>query len=197
LTVLGYSAYTFALGGLAFWMPAFLERSRGMPRSEATVSFGAIVVVTGLIGTGVGGWAGDYFAKRSQRAYLWLSAISCLTAAPFVWVALSTPSPKLYLASMVAGQLCLFISTGPINAAIANLATASERASALALSVFAIHVLGDVLSPPLIGALSDRTSLQTALKIAPVADVIGGAIWVWAACTRPRIELRASAVPGA
>jgi MFS family permease len=26
-TVLGYAAYTFALGGLAFWMPAFLERS--------------------------------------------------------------------------------------------------------------------------------------------------------------------------
>ena len=25
LTVLGYAAYTFALGGLAFWMPTFLE----------------------------------------------------------------------------------------------------------------------------------------------------------------------------
>ena len=37
LTVLGYAAYTFALGGLAFWTPAFLERVRGMPRSEATV----------------------------------------------------------------------------------------------------------------------------------------------------------------
>ncbi|HEY1312260.1 MAG TPA: MFS transporter, partial [Steroidobacteraceae bacterium] len=51
LTVLAYAAYTFALGGLAFWMPAFLERSRGIPRSEATVSFGTIVVITGFIGT--------------------------------------------------------------------------------------------------------------------------------------------------
>jgi len=189
LTVLGYAAYTFAVGGLAFWMPTFLERSRGMTRSEATVSFGTIVVITGFVGTFVGGWMGDFFAKRSPRAYLWLSAFSCLTAAPLVWMALTTRSQPVYLSSMVAAQLCLFLSTGPINAAIANLVTATERASAIALSVFAIHLLGDVLSPPLIGALSDRTSLASAVKIVPLAVVVGGAIWLWAASTKPRVEL--------
>src|SRR5262249_51908967 len=56
LTVLGYAAYTFALGGLAFWAPTFLERVRGLPKSAATVQFGAIVVATGFIGTFAGGW---------------------------------------------------------------------------------------------------------------------------------------------
>jgi MFS family permease len=195
LTVLGYAAYTFAVGGLAFWMPTFLERSRGMTRSEATVSFGTIVVITGFLGTFLGGWMGDYFAKRSQRAYLWLSAFSCLIAAPLVWVALTTRSQHLYLSSMVAAQLCLFLSTGPINAAIANLVTATERASAIALSVFAIHLLGDVLSPPLIGALSDRTSLESAVRIVPAAVVVGGVIWLWAASTKPRIELKQTGAP--
>jgi MFS family permease len=192
LTVLGYAAYTFAVGGLAFWMPTFLERSRGMTRSEATVSFGTIVVITGFLGTFVGGWMGDFFAKRSQRAYLWLSAFSCLLAAPLVWSALTTRSQPIYLSSMVAAQLFLFLSTGPINAAIANLVTATERASAIALSVFTIHLLGDVLSPPLIGALSDRTSLESAVKIVPVAVLVGGVIWLFAASTKPRIELEAS-----
>src|SRR5262249_49720881 len=36
LVVLGYAAYTFALGGLAFWMPTFLERVRGVPATVAT-----------------------------------------------------------------------------------------------------------------------------------------------------------------
>jgi MFS family permease len=197
LTVLGYAAYTFAVGGLAFWMPTFLERSRGMTRSEATVSFGAIVVITGFVGTFVGGWMGDFFAKRSQRAYLWLSACSCLIAAPLVWSALTTRSQPIYLSSMVAAQLFLFLSTGPINAAIANLVTATERASAIALSVFAIHLLGDVLSPPLIGALSDRTSLEAAVKIVPVAVLVGGVIWLFAASTKPRIELEPTAASAA
>jgi MFS transporter, Spinster family, sphingosine-1-phosphate transporter len=181
LTVLGYAAYTFAIGGLAYWMPAFLERVRGIPRSEATVNFGTIVVVTGFIGTFVGGWMGDYFAKNSRQAYLWLSAIATLIAAPFVWLALTTTSTALYTAYMVTAQLLLFLSTGPINAAIINLVIASERATAIALSVFAIHLLGDALSPLMVGALSDLFTLQQAIKILPVAVLVGGFVWIWAA----------------
>ena len=181
LTILGYAAYTFAVGGLAVWMPAFLERARGIPRSEATISFGTIVVITGFIGTFVGGWLGDYCAKYSRQAYLWLSAIATLVAAPFVWMALTTASHPLYLVCMVTAQLCLFLSTGPINAAIINLVLATERATAIALGVFAIHLLGDALSPFLIGALSDAFSLAQAVKIVPIAVVIGGCVWIWAA----------------
>ena len=54
----GYAAYTFAVGGLAFWMPTFLERVRAVPVSQATTGFGAIVVVTGFLGTFFGGWLG-------------------------------------------------------------------------------------------------------------------------------------------
>ncbi len=50
LTVLGYAAYTFAVGGLAFWMPAFLERVRGIPHADAAIDFGKIVVITGFVG---------------------------------------------------------------------------------------------------------------------------------------------------
>jgi MFS family permease len=192
LTILGYAAYTFAVGGLAVWMPAFLERARGIPRSEATVSFGAIVVITGFIGTFVGGWLGDYCAKYSRRAYLWLSAISTLVAAPFVWMALTTNSHTVYLVCMVWAQLCLFLSTGPINAAIINLVAATERATAIALGVFAIHLLGDALSPPLIGALSDRFSLAQAVKIVPIAVVIGGCIWGWAARAQAQSDAQAT-----
>jgi MFS family permease len=181
LTVLAYAAYTFGLGGLAFWMPAFLERTRGIPRSEATVSFGTIVVVTGFIGTFAGGWLGDYCAKYSRQAYLWVSAIATLIAAPCVWLALTTTSHAVYVTWMVAAQLCLFLSTGPVNAAIINLVSATERATAIALSVFAIHVLGDVPSPLIIGALSDASSLEAAVKIVPIAVLIGGFLWIWAA----------------
>jgi MFS transporter, Spinster family, sphingosine-1-phosphate transporter len=186
ITVLGYAAYTFAIGGLGFWMPAFLERVRGIPRAEATVSFGTIVVVTGFIGTFVGGWMGDFFAKKSKQAYLWVSAIATLIAAPLVWEALTAASYSTYTVCMVAAQLCMFLSTGPINAAIINLVIAGERATAIALSVFAIHALGDVISPPLIGAISDKLSLEQAVKVVPVAVLIGGIVWVFAARAQSR-----------
>lgn len=185
LTVLGYAGYTFAVGGLAAWMPAFLERVRGMPRAEATVSFGAIVVVTGFVGTFIGGWLGDYCTRYSQRAYLWLCALSTLLASPFVWGALTTAAPLHYVVYMVIAQLLLFLSTGPVNAAILNLVPPLERASAVALSIFAIHLLGDAISPILIGRLSDAWSLALAVRVVPVAVVVSGGFWCLAARAQP------------
>ena len=186
LTVLGYVAYTFALGGLAFWMPAFLERMRGIPREQATVSFGTIVVITGFIGTFAGGWLGDYCTRYSQRAYLWISAIATLIAAPFAWLALTAPSQTVYVVCMVVAQLMMFLSTGPINAAIVNLVLPTQRASANALGVFTIHLLGDVPSPIIIGMLSDASSLSRAVKIVPVAILIAAVIWAVGALAQPK-----------
>jgi MFS family permease len=177
LTVLGYAAYTFAVGGLAFWMPAFLERIRGVPRASATIGFGGIVVVTGFIGTFAGGWIGDYWARTSRQAYLWLSSWTAFLAVPFACLALMATTPALYYTGIVVAELLLFMSTGPINSAIVNYVAPGERASAMALSVFTIHALGDVVSPPLIGMLSDRSSLESAVLLVPLAIACGGFIW--------------------
>ncbi len=178
LVVLGYAAYTFALGGLAVWMPNFLERVHHIPAVKATTSFGAIVVVTGFVGTFVGGWLGDYGLKYSRQAYLWMSGWVTLLAAPFAFVALTADAPSAYYPAIVVAELLLFMSTGPINSAIINLVSPTQRASAIALSMFTIHLLGDVPSPTLIGWLSDLSSLGRAVLIVPVAIVISGIIWL-------------------
>jgi MFS transporter, Spinster family, sphingosine-1-phosphate transporter len=196
LTIAGYAAYTFAMGGLAYWMPAFLERMRGVPPDQATVSFGIIVVITGFVGTFAGGWLGDYCVKYTQRAYLWISAIATLIAVPFAWIALTSASSTLYLVCMVIAQLLMFLSTGPINASIVNLVLPTQRASANALGVFAIHLLGDVPSPLLIGAVSDHSSLLEAVKLVPVAILAAAVIWVFAALAqRPSSNRREEHAP--
>jgi MFS family permease len=178
LVVLGYAAYTFALGGLAVWMPNFLERVHHIPAVQATTSFGAIVVVTGFLGTFAGGWLGDYWQKSSRQAYLWMSGWITLIAAPLTFVSLTAASPSLYYPAIIAAELLLFMSTGPINSSIANLVSPAQRASAFALSMFLIHLLGDVPSPWLIGHLSDLTSLGKAVLIVPAAVVISGVVWL-------------------
>ncbi|HEX9163646.1 MAG TPA: MFS transporter [Thermoanaerobaculia bacterium] len=192
LTVLGYGAYTFALGGLAFWMPAFLERARGMPRTQATVLFGGIALVTGFTGTFAGGWLGDLLLVRTKSAYLWVSGIATLLAAPIAYVALSNPHRGIYLTAIVISEVLIFMSTGPVNSAIINAVSPHERATALGLSVLVMHLVGDIPSPPLIGALSDASSLERAFLIVPVAIVVAGAIWTYAASRDSRLEIRDS-----
>jgi len=181
LIVLGYAAYTFALGALAVWTPTFLERARHLARTDATVQFGAIVVVTGFLGTFVGGWLGDRLLPRFRESYLWVSGITTLAAAPFAFLAFVAHDRTVYTAAIVVAELLVFMSTGPINSAIINVVAPEMRATSVALSILAIHLLGDVPSPPLIGYVSDHSTLERAMLILPVAFAIGGLIWIGAA----------------
>jgi sugar phosphate permease len=166
-------------------MPSFLERVRGLSKTEATTQFGAIVVVTGFVGTFAGGWLGDWYLKRSANAYLQVSAWATLAAAPAALAAFVLPQRAAYTIAIVIAELLMFASTGLINSAIVNVVAPTERATAVALSILAIHLLGDVPSPFLIGVISDATSLGAAFRIVPVAILIAGLIWLWA--SRPGV----------
>ena len=187
--MLGYAAYTFALGGIAWWMAPFLERVRGLSGQAATVRFGAIVVLTGLLGTYAGGWLGDHLLARTRQAYLWVSAVTTLAAAPLFAVALLAPAPAVYWSAMVAAELLMFASTGPINSVIVNVVPPGMRATAVAASIFTIHCLGDVPSPWLVGRISDARSLAVGVLILPAAALVAGLIWLRATTTpaSPRV----------
>ena len=181
LTVLGYAAYTFALGGMAVFMPKFLMRVRALPEATATLWFGVILAGTGFLGTALGGWIGDALLGRTKQAYLWVSGIATLAAAPVALLALSSPRPTVYWSGIVAAEVLLFSSTGPINSAIVNVVAPQIRATAVAVSIFAIHVLGDVPSPAVLGAISDASSLDRAVLVIPVAILASGLVWTAAA----------------
>ena len=97
-------------------------------------------------------------------------------ALPFMLLAIYTQGPLMFPGIFLA-LFFLLLNTGPLNAAIVNSVGAPIRATAIAVNVFTIHILGDVPSPPLIGYISDRTgSLPTAFIVAVVAVALSAAI---------------------
>lgn len=191
LTVLGYVAYTFAFGGLAVWMPTFLARVRHVPLAAANAQLGGVLVVTGFVGTFAGGWMADGLMKRTRQGYLWLSGVTMLLAVPLGYIALTTTNSRAYWVCLIVAELLIFASTGPINSAIVGDVPPTARAAAMAGSIFVIHLLGDVPSPPLIGWLSDHSSLEKAVLIIPAAMLIGGIVWTLTAWLGERDRLHA------
>lgn len=185
LTSLGYAAYTFALGGIAAWLPSFFERVRGVPHAEAASVPGAILVLTGFAGTFAGGWLGDRWLARTPRAHLWVTALTTIAAVPAAVVLFTADSPAVFWSATAVAELLLFASTGLVNAITVNAVPAAVRATAMAVQIFLIHAIGDVPSPVIIGALSDAFSLQRAVLVVPVAVAVAGAIWLRAALTDP------------
>lgn len=181
LTVLGYAAYTFALGAMVVFMPKFLMRVRGIPEGTAAFRFSLLLAVTGLSGNLLGGWLGDRLLRHTRQAYLWVSGVATLLAVPLSLIALTAVAPGIYWTAMTGAIALLFLSTGPINSVIVNVVAPDMRATAVAASILTIHLLGDVPSPTIVGAISDARSLGQAVLILPAAILVSGTIWTFAA----------------
>lgn len=179
LTVLGFSAMTFALGGLASWAPTLFFRLRGVSLARANLLFGGVTVCAGLVGTFLGGFLGDTFQRRTPKAYLLVSGIGMILAAPFAYVGLTAQSVTTAMVSIFIAEVLVFLNTGPANAVLVNVVLPEVRATAIALAIFAYHLLGDVASPPLIGWLSDAWGdLERALLLTVGAMVLSGVFYL-------------------
>ena len=176
-TVLGYAAYTFALGGLAFFMPTYFERVRGLELARADFIVGGVTVLAGLSGTFLGGYLGDWMAARVQSGQLWLSGLSSIAAVIPAWLALTVASSPTYIVWFFLAEFLLFLSTGPVNVMIVSVVPPAARARSMAVSIFTIHLFGDAISPPIIGWLADTHGLARAVLIVPVAIAISGFVW--------------------
>lgn len=188
LTVLGYAAYTFAVGGIGAWMPVFVQRAHGVSSAVANNQLAGMLVVTGLVGALGGGWIGDRMLRHYREAYLWLSGVTTLLAAPLAWIALTTANTTVYLITLFAAELLIFTCTAPINSKLIAMVPPGMRAAAMALCISTIHILGDLPSPTLIGWISDRSSIQHGVLVIPAAVVVSGAIWMLAAWRGGRLS---------
>jgi MFS transporter, Spinster family, sphingosine-1-phosphate transporter len=184
---LGAAMMTFAIGGLQVWMPTFLVRMRHLRLDEANTIFGGMTVVSGIGATLLGGWLGDRLLRRTPAAYQLVSAVGMALSIPAVIVAIFWHGPVMYPAIFL-GEFFLLLNTAPLNAALVNSVSARIRATALAVNVFMIHLLGDAFSPTLIGYISDRSNLETGLSSMVVAVALSATVLFYGMRFAPKIS---------
>jgi len=183
----GLAAWTFAVGGISWWVPEFFRRFAGMTMGTASLTASASTVINGIAGTLVGGWIGQVWLRKNHRALYLLSAWSVALALPFG--ALVFFGPRAWIVpSFFVAEFLLFLNTGPLNTAIVNSVAAPVRATAISINLFCIHFFGDTFSPQVIGAISDRSNLSIGLGATLVFFVISAVILFAGARFAPRLD---------
>jgi MFS transporter, Spinster family, sphingosine-1-phosphate transporter len=182
----GSAMMTFAVGGLQVWMPTFLVRVRHLHLDRANTIFGLMTVVSGTVATLLGGWIGDRLLRRTHAAYQLVSAIGMAVSIPAIVIAIYSHGPAM-LPAIFVGEFFLLLNTAPLNAALVNSVSASIRATALAVNIFTIHLLGDAFSPTLIGYISDRSNLETGLTSMIVAVALSAAVLFYGMRFAPKL----------
>ena len=154
---------TFVMGGLAAWMPMYLHRYLGLDTAQAGTQFGLLVIVCGALGTYLGGHMAAWLLRQTSQAYYRLIGGCFLAALPFCWLMLCMAHTLGVLCCLGAALILLFIPTGAIAAALVATTDEKIRAMAFAVNIFIIHLLGDALSPTLIGWASNTWNLKGAV----------------------------------
>ena len=172
---LGMAFMTYSLGGIQVWMPQFLYSERHYSLEAANFTFGIIIVIDGIVASLLGGWLGDYLLPRLKSSYYLVSAASLALGVPVMIVALFARGRVMVPAIAVAAFL-LLLNTSPLNTAVINSVGGHIRATAIAVNIFIIHILGDVPSPTMMGWVADKHSLQTAFILPVIAMAVSSAI---------------------
>lgn len=188
IDTLGMTAMTFAFGGIGFWMPHYVQVYRQAGDAKTiNLIFGGILVVSGLVGTLLGGIVADRLRPRFPGSYFLVSGLAMLAAFPFSLAVLYTPFgpfPWAWIFLFLA-CFCLFFNTGPSNTILANVTPPAIRATAFAANIFIIHAFGDAASPFIIGRISDTTgvpgkpNMNAGFLAVSFMILLGGILWLW------------------
>ena len=182
---------TFAVGGLGFWIPAYLHFRNQSPAAGMSI-FGGITVVAGLISTLVGGVVADKLRPRFPGSYFLVSGIGMVLACPIFVVSLYIPFPMAWIAMFLAIFL-LFLNTGPSNTALANVSLPAVRATAFAVNIFIIHLFGDVPAFPALGYIGGHTNMRVAFLFMSGIMLAAGVTWLFGVKYLPEDTARVEA----
>lgn len=189
---LGYGAFIFAFGAFAFWTPSVMKHIYPDSESMVNMGFGAVTIITGVVGTAVGGLIMDIVCQRVAKRESFQNhphenirvvsgAIICVTLVlagmVFTFPAVFSPNLYIFLLFFAVGTLLLFSTTAPVNIAIMYSVPTALKSQAMAVSTGLSHFIGDFPSPFAVGALIDVTNETMAMIFTSLVLVVPAGLW--------------------
>ena len=154
--VLGACFLSLTGYGILMWGYAFFGRVHGMPPVEIGIWMAGIVGIGGSLGTYLGGFLADRAGQRDVSSYMIIPAVATVASLPLA-------AGFLLLDSSREAMICFFFfyilanmyvpSLHTINQ---NLAKLSMRATAAAIILFIVNLVGAGAGPFVVGFLNDQ-----------------------------------------
>jgi predicted MFS family arabinose efflux permease len=155
-----------SLGGYAIlsWGPAFLERVHQLGVVEIGTSLGLIVGIGGSAGAYLGGKLADRLGARDPSWYMRLPAIQALLGVPFVVGFLLIPRTDLALLSFIPYYFVANMYIGPMLAMTQGIVKLRMRATASAILLFILNMIGLGMGSFVVGFSNDQLAARFGIE---------------------------------
>ena len=184
---LGTSLSSFGGYAAIAFVPSFLARSHGMSPAQIGFLLAVTTGVLGFIGTALSGVIADRVGKVDLGRTMLVPVFATLIGTPFAPVFYLSPSLTWTIAALCVPSLLGAAYLGPAYAATQGLVPLRMRATAAAILLFVLNMIGLGLGPQTVGILSDllhprlgTDSLRWAL-LSTLITGLAGAYCYWQA----------------
>jgi len=155
LMATGAMLASFCGYGMTTFQTSFLMRTHGLTLTEATVLFNVPSSLAASVGVAFTGWMAEKVARTRPNAIAWLPAAGLIACVPFYLWGFSADNVWIALVGvcMGAGVKYGYIAAQyTIGQGVVGMRT---RATATAILLFIINLLGYGAGPPFIGYVSE------------------------------------------
>jgi MFS transporter, Spinster family, sphingosine-1-phosphate transporter len=174
-----YTIRMLAVSGLFFWGAVYLHRVYGLENRAATSFIGSAYFLTGVPGIFIGAVIAGRLARRFRGAYAsWIATGEICAGIAMLFVLLvvrdlATAKWLLLLQMFFAGN-----SWGVINPLLFEFAPIHLRSTSVALALAVSSSGSAILGGQVIGWLSDRVGIDTALLVVPAGYFAAAILWI-------------------
>ncbi len=190
---IGGAMISFGMNGLIAWAPSFMYRELRLTVTQAAELLATWGVVAGVAGALAGGAIADWLRRYTPSGRVLTIALGLLIGGPLAWWLLTLRDLAVFVPVFAAALFFLSWFNGQITAVIFDVVTATVGATVAGEYLMFIHLAGDAIAFPLVGALSDRFGLERAVLVLPVVAGLGGLVILGATRTVARDMARAAA----
>ena len=171
LTLAGL-CYNFATYANTSFMVPMLQRYFDLELSQAAMSVGVIVGVTGLFALPLGGWVADRLHMRMANGRLLFGGVSVLLTSLCTGIALDLGQTDVlvFVGLFALGWVFAYNFYTCVYTAVQDVVEPRLRATAMALFFAGLYLLGGGLGPVMVGGLSDYFA-QQAMLAAGATDI--------------------------
>jgi MFS family permease len=172
---LGAALVAFVGYGLFGFQAPMMDRLHGMSPGTFALQYGVPLALISAVGTFLGGYITQLLTPRSATAVAWIPAVGLLAAIPlYVWGFYTDPS-ALQLGIWGAGALFHYMYLGAQYTIGQGVVSQRSRASAIAILLFIIALIGNGLGPQIVGIMSDMF-MRMQIEGAGMSDTLTNAI---------------------
>lgn len=185
----GYVLTNFTLTAVAAFAAVY-GVSLGFSLQSINLAFGLAIASAGAIGTLAGGRLASRLANRSDNpvsTLLAFSGISALLAVPLFIGAFVVSSHSLFIALVFLAALFIFAGIAPVNSVIVLSCPADYVTLTQGIAIFFLNLVGALLSPVIVGAIADASSLRFALSLTSISVLAGALCWLIGVRPRNRV----------